>query len=94
MRTFEPYKAYNFKTKDPVIDELRTLMQDQFGRNDGVKHKALAAVHDEGGPATTTMRNWFHGKTRRPTSAAVEAAGRAIGFKRKWVKMPKTNGHG
>ena len=91
MRTLHIYKAYNFRTKDPVIDELRTLMQDEFG---SVKHKALAEVHDEGGPATTTMRNWFHGKTRRPTSAAVEAAGRAIGWKRQWVKMPKKNGKG
>jgi len=91
MRTFAPYKSYNFRTKDPVIDQLRTMFQDEFGGVNGLKHKALAAVHEEGGPSTTCMRAWFFGKTRRPTSAAVEAAGRAIGYKREWVKM---NGKG
>jgi len=88
MRTLVTYKAYNFRTKDPVIDELRTIIQDEFG---STKNKALTAIHNEGGPSITCMHNWFHGKTRRPTSAAVEAAGRAVGFKRQWVKM-KPNG--
>jgi len=85
MRTFAPYKSYNFRTKDPVIDEVRTLAQDKFGSS--LKHKSLAAIHEEGGPTATTLRAWFFGKTRRPTSAAVEAAGRALGYRRQWVKM-------
>lgn len=90
MRTFAPYKSYNFRTKDPVIDELRTIFQDEFGR-DGLKHKQFERIHADGGPTSTCMKQWFFGKTRRPTSAAIEAAGRAIGFKREWVKM---NGKG
>jgi hypothetical protein len=83
------YGSYVFRTKDPVIDELRTLIEDAQGRK--IKHASLTQIERDGGPSTAAMRGWFFGKTRRPQSPAVEAAGRAIGFKRKWVKM---NGHG
>jgi len=78
------YKSYMFRTKDPVIDELRTLVMDTKG---SIKNKALVAIERDGGPSSSAMYNWFHGKTRRPQSAAVEAAGRAIGYKRKWIRM-------
>lgn len=80
------YKSYVFRTKDPVIDELRTLAQDTHGDLTG---KTLSKVSDDGGPAAGTMYNWFYGKTRRPQSASVEAAGRAMGFQRKWVRMKR-----
>jgi len=53
-----------------------------------LKHKQLTAIEKAGGPSTAAMRGWFMGKTRRPQSPAVEAAGRALGFKRVWKKMP------
>lgn len=79
------YKSYMFTNKDPVIDEMRTLMQTQYG-NGKIDAKAMQEVEDDGGPTATTMRNWFYGKTRRPQNASIEAAGRAIGMKRVWVK--------
>lgn len=79
------YSAYRFRTKDPVIDELRTLVEDHFGAR--VRFKHLAAIERDGGPSTAAMSNWFFGKTLRPQSASVEATGRAIGWQRKWVKM-------
>ena len=79
------YSAYRFREKDPVIDEIRTLVEDHFGRR--VNGKDCGAVKDSGGPAAGTMAAWFFGKTKRPQSATVEAAGRALGYKRKWVKM-------
>lgn len=79
------YKSYSFKTKDPVIDELRTLVEDAFGER--VRHRHLAKVEADGGPSASAMRNWFFGKTKRPLSSAVEAAGRSIGYKRTWTKM-------
>lgn len=78
------YKSYVFRTKDPVIDELRTMVQDTHGDLNG---KALKTLSAEGGPSSGTMYSWFHGKTRRPQSASVEAAGRAMGYRRQWVKM-------
>src|SRR5262252_505104 len=78
------YQSYMFKTKDPVIDQLRTMLADEFGK---VSHKAFAAVQAAGGPSTTSMYNWFMGETLRPQSASVEACGRAIGRKRVWRRL-------
>jgi hypothetical protein len=78
------YGAYRFRSKDPCIDELRTLVEDHFGRR--VNNKDLSKVKESGGPSAVTMGAWFFGKTKRPQSATLEAAGRAIGYKRKWVK--------
>lgn len=81
------YKAYNFRTKDPVIDELRTIFQkENAGKLNG---RFLAKIEADGGPTAGAMRGWFYGATRRPQSASVEAAGRAIGYKRTWTRMPK-----
>lgn len=79
------YSAYRFTQKDPVVDELRTMVEDHFGRR--VNGKDLGAVSDSGGPSSGTMVGWFFGKTRRPQSATIEAAGRALGYRRIWQKM-------
>src|ERR1700746_2132509 len=84
-RALPIYKSYFFKDKDPVIDELRTLAEDYFGEK--VSGKNLRSIQTAGGPTASTMREWFFGKTKRPTSATVEAAGRSIGFERTWRKM-------
>lgn len=77
------YRSYVFTTKDPEIDILRTVMQDHFGT---LNRKAYKDVEEAGGPVAGTLVGWFHGKTRRPQNAALEAAGRAIGWRRKWVR--------
>jgi transcriptional regulator with XRE-family HTH domain len=75
------YKTYNFKDKDPVIDELRTMVKAQK-----ISHRI---IHEASGVSVSTLNNWFHGATRRPQSATVEAVGRALGFKRVWTKVKK-----
>lgn len=79
------YKAYNFRSKDPVIDELRTIVQDVYGTKQ-LDTKLFNDIEEKGGPTAACVRGWFLGKTKRPQSASLEAAGRAIGYKRKWVK--------
>ena len=74
-----------FKTKDPVIDELRTIVQDTTG-DLKLSGKTLSGIADDGGPTVACMQGWFRGKTRKPQNATVEAAGRALGYKRTWVK--------
>jgi hypothetical protein len=78
------YKSYMFRTKDPVIDELNTLISDKFGP---INHKTLSDIERNGGPSVSCMSAWFFGATQRPTNPTIEAAGRAIGFKRVWRKM-------
>jgi len=70
-RGFLRYKAYPFVDKDPVIDVLRTLKRDT-DMSDG-------EITAGGGPTTSTLRNWFKGKTRRPQFATVAAAAVAMG---------------
>jgi len=74
-----------FRVKDPVIDELRTLVQDATG-DQKISRGTLEEIAENGGPTVACMQGWFRGKTRRPQSCTVEAAGRALGYKRAWVK--------
>jgi hypothetical protein len=82
------YQAYMFRTKDPAIDEFRTITQDYFGRRNLTKED-YNTIHDEGGPTAGCVKQWFEGKTRRPQNATLEAAGRALGYHRAWVKNGK-----
>lgn len=77
-RTINVYASYSFRTKDPVIDELRNL-QEKCGMRD-------ADIAENSGISSTTIHGWFKGKTRKPQSATIEAAGRAMGFKRVWQR--------
>jgi len=70
------YKAYVFRGQDPVVDDLKAMAK-------GVE---LRDITDAGGPSVSCLRSWFKRKTKRPQNATIEAAGRALGFKREWVK--------
>jgi hypothetical protein len=91
MGAMKLYRAYNFRDKDPEIDRLRTIIQREHGGINKLNGKALAHVEKEGGPTVSCMRGWFFGATKRPQNATLEAAGRALGFRRTWVKH-KPNG--
>ena len=80
--------AYVFRTKDPAINELRTVIEDEFGHR--VNSKDLAQIHKDGGPTVSCMQAWFFGKTRCPQNPTLEAAGRAMGFQRVWQRQRKT----
>jgi len=79
------YKSYVFKTKDPVIDELRTLAEQHFGKR--VTGNMLSEISKDGGPTASCMRGWFFGATKRPQNPTIEAAGRAMGYQRVWRRM-------
>lgn len=72
------YKTYNYKY-DPVIEQVLELL-------DGSSMK-FSQASDVSGVATSTIRNWSKGKTRRPQNTTIEAVGRAAGYGRKWVKL-------
>jgi hypothetical protein len=81
MRT---YKSYLFRGKEPVIDETRTLIQDVYGER--VNGRILSDIEKNGGPTKGCMRGWFFGDIQRPQNVTLEACGRAMGYRRKWVK--------
>jgi len=81
-----------FRNRDPVIDEMRTIIQDTYGQK--ITGKAMKDIEDHGGPKAGTIRNWLFGDTKRPQSASIEAAGRAMGMKRVWVRANTKNNEG
>lgn len=80
------YKSYNFRTKDPAIDAIRTVMQDHFGKRK-LSSEDYKEVEEQGGPTAGCIKSWFEGKTKRPQNATLEAAGRALGYRRVWRKF-------
>lgn len=70
-RTIQVYRTYNFRDKDPIIDRVRTAVQDS--------KKSYSDLRDDCGISTSTLSNWFGGKTRRPQFCTVMAVLRACG---------------
>lgn len=66
-----PYKTYLFRDKDPVIDVMRTMVQDSGESYRDINIKSNVSI--------STMRNWFHGATRRPQFATAQAVARSLG---------------
>jgi transcriptional regulator with XRE-family HTH domain len=75
------YLSYNFRDKDPVVDQLRTLLQDE--------NASYKEVHELSGVSVSTLYNWFEGPTRRPQYATVMAVARSLGYDYKLVKVGK-----
>jgi len=78
---FKPYKSYNFKEKDPVIDRVRTIIQ-----SEGVKYKTISYMS---GVSTSCLYGWFNGVTRRPQHAPLMAVLRSLGYDYQIVKTGK-----
>jgi hypothetical protein len=66
------YKSYAFKDKDPIIDTVRTVIEDS-----GASYRWIE-LHS--GVTANTLNNWFHGSTKRPQTATVIAVLRSLGF--------------
>jgi transcriptional regulator with XRE-family HTH domain len=82
MRSLGVYKSYSFRTKDPVIDELRTVVKDE-----AVSYQQIS---EASGVSAGTLHNWFHGTTRRPQHASIMAVTRAMGYDYELVKSGKS----
>lgn len=74
------YRTYNYVDKNPVIDKVRTLIQDE-----GLIRK-LPVVHEISGVSTSTLDNWFNGTTRSPQHATIAAVITSLGYQEEFVK--------
>lgn len=74
------YRTYNYIDKNPVIDKVRTLIQDE-----GLIKK-LPVVHEISGVSTSTLDNWFNGKTRSPQHSTICAVITSLGYQEEFVK--------
>ncbi len=83
MANVRLYRTYRFIDKDPIIDEVRTLIQDE-----GLMKK-LDIVHQLSGVATTTLDNWFNGETVSPQNRTISAVVTSLGYQRRFVRDHK-----
>jgi len=74
------YRTYSMIDKDPAIDRIRTIVQDE-----GL-FKNLSALGDISSVSSTTLNNWFHGDTKRPQNATIQAVLSSLGYKTEYVK--------
>jgi hypothetical protein len=75
------HRTYRFRDKDPVIDEMRTLVQDE-----GLIKK-LHIVSQLSGVSTSTLDNWFNGDTISPQNRTICAVTSSLGYERTWEKV-------
>lgn len=75
------YQSYMFRDKDPVIDIMRTA----------INGEKFSAVSERSGVSATTLHNWFHGTTRRPQFATVQAVARVVGMSFELQKQKQTS---
>ncbi len=81
---YKVYSTYRFRTKDPVIDILRTAFADE-GAN-------YADTSRRCGVSANTYHNWFKGGTMRPQFAPVQATAHALGYEFTLTRMHKRFG--
>lgn len=82
MAELRLYRTYRFMYKDPIIDKVRTLLQDEglFAKS---KRKI---VHELSGVATATLDGWFEGDTKKPINATIGAVVSSLGYEAQFVK--------
>jgi len=73
------YKSYSFVDKDPMIDQVRTVIADS--------QMTYKAISEASGVTSTTLRNWLDGSTRKPQAATFNAVLRACGYKLSIVRI-------
>jgi hypothetical protein len=76
------YRTYNWRTKNPVIDKVRTVLQEEglYARN---KRQML---HNLTGVAVATYEGWFEGATKDPKHTTIMATMSALGYEEKFVR--------
>ena len=67
------YKSYVFIDKDPMIDQVRTVVTDS--------HMTYKSIAEASGVGRETIRKWLDGATKKPQAATFNAVLRACGYK-------------
>jgi len=78
--SFKPYKSYNFKDKDPIIDRVRTAAQVRCVRETDHSQIDYKFLSNESGVSYSTIYKMFEGETRFPRHATVAAILGAMGL--------------
>jgi hypothetical protein len=83
MAEFRMYRTYRWlaKEKNPVIDKVRTIVQDE-----GL-YKDMTALHEISGVSVGALNGWFFGDTRNPQHATIAAVLTSMGYEEQFVKQ-------
>ena len=76
------YRTYQYVTKNPVVDKIRTILQDE-GMYSKKQRKVL---HEISGVAVQTYDGWFDGDVRDPRHQTIMATLSALGYEEQFVK--------
>lgn len=76
-------RTYRFIDKNPVIDIIRTAIQDE-----GLIKK-LQVVADLASLSRTTIPGWIHGDVRDPRHSSIMAVMTSLGYESEWKKGRK-----
>lgn len=68
----QSYKSYNFRDKDPIIDEIERVVT--------ASGRSLKQIEEASSVKVATLQNWFAGRTKRPQFATANAVCRALGY--------------
>lgn len=79
------YRTYQFIDKDPVIDNLRTIVEENGLSG---KHKIICELS---GVSPSTIFNWFKGNTKRPQHATVAAVSSSLGYEMEFVRARRVD---
>jgi transcriptional regulator with XRE-family HTH domain len=74
-----PYQSYQFVDKDPIIDYIRTIVQNG--------DLTMREISDSSGVNVNTISNWLYGKTKRPQAASINAVLRVLQYQLSIVKL-------
>ena len=82
MAELRMYRTYRWlpREKNPVIDKLRTIAQDE-----GV-YKNLKVLHEISGVSTAALHGWWHGDTINPQHGTIMAVLTSLGWEEQFVK--------
>ena len=68
------YRTFRWIDKDPTIDAIRSVVQDEK-----LKEGVVSSIS---GVASATVKNWFGGATKKPQNATLTAVSSALGYVR------------
>src|SRR4051812_29648418 len=74
-------RTYRYIDKNPVIDRMRTALQDA---GVGVEEKRLQVAADISGISRSCLHGLFHGNTRNPQHRTVAGLMTAFGYEEHW----------
>jgi hypothetical protein len=81
MAEMRVLRTYRYVDKNPVIDKMRTVLQDE-----GL-FKKLPIVHELSGISTSCLHALFHGATRNPQHRTVAGVMTSLGYEETFQKI-------